>query len=90
MGGQQKVPEDLVEFWVELLGRYPSVVAIIDPMRKQVIQFVFKTWWFLHFISVSLQNPRGTNKIHYTQIITLSNTYYNIMSYFLQFFYINM
>lgn len=35
MGGQQKVPEDLVEFWVELLGRYPSVVAIIDPMRKQ-------------------------------------------------------
>lgn len=43
MGGQQKVPEDLVEFWVELLGRYQSVVAIIDPMRKQVIQFVFKT-----------------------------------------------
>lgn len=42
MGGQQKVPEDLVEFWVELLGRYQSVVAIIDPMRKQVIQFVFK------------------------------------------------
>ncbi|XP_022344151.2 enolase 4-like isoform X4 [Crassostrea virginica] len=35
MGGQQKVPEDLVEFWVELLGRYPSVIAIIDPMRKQ-------------------------------------------------------
>lgn len=35
MGGQPKVPEDLVEFWVELLGRYPSVIAIIDPMRKQ-------------------------------------------------------
>jgi enolase len=36
MGGQQKVPEDVVEFWAELLGRYPSVIAIIDPMRKQV------------------------------------------------------
>lgn len=35
MGGQPKVPEDLVEFWVELLGRYPSIIAIIDPMRKQ-------------------------------------------------------
>ncbi|XP_061194453.1 enolase 4-like isoform X1 [Saccostrea echinata] len=35
MGGQQKVPEDMVEFWAELLGRYPSVIAIIDPLRKQ-------------------------------------------------------
>ncbi|KAL3864520.1 hypothetical protein ACJMK2_006194 [Sinanodonta woodiana] len=33
--GQQKVPDDLVEYWTELLGRYMSVIAIIDPMRKQ-------------------------------------------------------
>ncbi|KAK3597780.1 hypothetical protein CHS0354_006138 [Potamilus streckersoni] len=33
--GQQKVPDDLVEYWAELLGRYMSVIAIIDPMRKQ-------------------------------------------------------
>ena len=34
--GTQKSSEELVKFWQELLGRYPSVVAIIDPVRKQV------------------------------------------------------
>ncbi|XP_060075515.1 enolase 4-like [Ylistrum balloti] len=33
--GQAKVADDVVEFWVELLGRYPSVIAVIDPLRKQ-------------------------------------------------------
>ncbi|XP_041369209.1 enolase 4-like isoform X2 [Gigantopelta aegis] len=33
--GQLKSPEDLVEFWVELLGRYPAVNVIIDPIRKE-------------------------------------------------------
>jgi len=28
----------MVKYWQELLGRYPSVIAIIDPMRKQVAQ----------------------------------------------------
>ncbi|XP_033756350.1 enolase 4-like isoform X3 [Pecten maximus] len=33
--GQAKVADDVVEFWVELLGRYPSIIAVIDPLRKQ-------------------------------------------------------
>lgn len=33
--GQQKVPEDMADFWGELLGRYPAVIALIDPLRKQ-------------------------------------------------------
>ncbi|CAH1784880.1 unnamed protein product [Owenia fusiformis] len=33
--GQQKTAEDTVEFWVELLNRYPSVIGLIDPLRKQ-------------------------------------------------------
>ena len=36
MAGQQKLADDLAEFWGELLGRYPAVIGIIDPMRKQV------------------------------------------------------
>lgn len=34
--GNQKDPEGVAEFWAEMLGRYPSVIAIIDPLRKQV------------------------------------------------------
>lgn len=33
--GQQKVADDVVEYWADLLGRYPAVIAIIDPLRKQ-------------------------------------------------------
>ncbi|XP_021355535.1 enolase 4-like isoform X1 [Mizuhopecten yessoensis] len=33
--GQAKVADDVVEFWAELLGRYPSVIAVIDPLRRQ-------------------------------------------------------
>ncbi|KAL5022807.1 hypothetical protein ScPMuIL_001962 [Solemya velum] len=33
--GQQKIADDVVDFWVELLSRYPSVIALIDPFRKQ-------------------------------------------------------
>ncbi|CAG2254761.1 ENO [Mytilus edulis] len=35
MVGIAKVADDLVEFWSDLLTRYPSIIAIIDPMRKQ-------------------------------------------------------
>ena len=38
--GQQKVADDVVEFWADLLGKYPSVIAIIDPLRKQVTVLV--------------------------------------------------
>jgi len=34
--GQQKVAEDLVEFWADIVTRYPAIIAIIDPLRKQV------------------------------------------------------
>ena len=34
--GQLKTAEDLVDFWAELLSRYPAIIALIDPMRKQV------------------------------------------------------
>jgi len=34
--GTQKTSEEFVKFWQELLNRYPSVIAIIDPLRKQV------------------------------------------------------
>lgn len=34
--GQQKAAEDLAEFWFDILNRYPSVIALIDPMRKYV------------------------------------------------------
>lgn len=34
--GQLKTTEDYVEFLVELLGRYPAINAVIDPLRKQV------------------------------------------------------
>jgi len=34
--GMQKSSEEMVKFWQELLGRYPSVIAVIDPLRKQV------------------------------------------------------
>lgn len=33
--GIAKVADDLVEFWCDLLNRYPSIIAMIDPMRKQ-------------------------------------------------------
>lgn len=33
--GQQKLAEDMVDFWAEFLGRYPAVIAVIDPLRKQ-------------------------------------------------------
>lgn len=36
VAGQQKSADDLVDFWTELLGRYPSVNVLIDPMRKAV------------------------------------------------------
>jgi len=34
--GTQKTSEELVKYWQELLSRYPSIIAIIDPLRKQV------------------------------------------------------
>jgi len=37
--GNQKSSEELVKYWQELLGRYPSVIALIDPLRKQVHSF---------------------------------------------------
>ena len=35
--GQQKGAEDLADFWSDILDKYPSVIALIDPMRKEVM-----------------------------------------------------
>lgn len=40
MVGLAKVPEDVVEFWADLVNRYPSIIALIDPLRKQVLVLV--------------------------------------------------
>jgi len=49
--GTQKSSEEMVKYWQELLGRYPSVIAIVDPMRKQVAlsynsNMPLVLWWF--------------------------------------------
>ncbi|XP_074642222.1 enolase 4-like [Tubulanus polymorphus] len=33
--GMQKLPDDMPDFWAELLGRYQSIIALIDPIRKE-------------------------------------------------------
>lgn len=33
--GQLKTGDDMVDFWVELMSRYPAIMVIIDPLRKQ-------------------------------------------------------
>lgn len=35
MAGQAKTPEDLTEFWSDLLSRYPFIIGLIDPIRKE-------------------------------------------------------
>ena len=37
MTGQLKSGDDIVDFWAELMSRYPSIILIIDPLRKQVM-----------------------------------------------------
>ena len=36
MVGMQKSAEDLADYWGDLCTKYPSLIAIIDPMRKVV------------------------------------------------------
>ena len=36
MGGVLKTADDMIEFYADILNRYPAVVALIDPLRKQV------------------------------------------------------
>ncbi|XP_052795928.1 enolase 4-like isoform X3 [Mya arenaria] len=33
--GQQKAADDVIDFWVDIITRYPAIIAIIDPFRKQ-------------------------------------------------------
>lgn len=33
--GVQKDPEGMVDFWADIVTRYPAVIALIDPLRKQ-------------------------------------------------------
>lgn len=34
--GGLKGPDDMVDFWVDLLNRYPAINGLIDPLRKRV------------------------------------------------------
>lgn len=39
--------DDMADFWAELLGRYPAIIGLIDPMRKQVIKYMCILYgWF--------------------------------------------
>eukprot|EP00058_Branchiostoma_floridae_P023445 XP_002608935.1 hypothetical protein BRAFLDRAFT_85491 [Branchiostoma floridae] len=35
MTGTQKTPDDMVDFYSDILTRYPGVIGLIDPLRKQ-------------------------------------------------------
>ena len=34
--GQLKLPEEMAEFWQDIIRRYPAIILIIDPVRKVV------------------------------------------------------
>lgn len=34
--GSMKTPDEMVEFWADLKTKYPSICAIIDPLRGRV------------------------------------------------------
>lgn len=38
IAGQQKTSDDMVEFWADLVSKYPSILCIIDPLRGQDIE----------------------------------------------------
>nr|XP_054766572.1 enolase 4-like [Lytechinus pictus] len=35
MTGMLKTSEDMIEFYADIINRYPAIVALIDPIRKQ-------------------------------------------------------
>ncbi|XP_072280776.1 enolase 4 isoform X2 [Pyxicephalus adspersus] len=35
IGGVWKSPEEMVDLYVDLLGRHPAIVALVDPLRKE-------------------------------------------------------
>lgn len=39
--GQQKEAEGLVDMWHDVVTRYPSVIGLIDPLRKQVYCHIY-------------------------------------------------
>lgn len=36
MTGMLKTSEDMIEFYADIINRYPAIIALIDPLRKQV------------------------------------------------------
>lgn len=34
--GQLKSGDELAKFWSDLVAKYPALIMLIDPMRKQV------------------------------------------------------
>ena len=31
-----KLPDDMIEVYADLINRYPAIIALIDPFKKQV------------------------------------------------------
>lgn len=52
MAGSLKSPDELVDMLVGLISKYPAIVALIDPFRKEVrFRFTFKNTPYTHTYS---------------------------------------
>lgn len=38
--GTFKSPDEMVDMYVELINKFPSIIALVDPLRKEVRQFM--------------------------------------------------
>lgn len=54
MAGTLKSPDELVEMFVGLISKYPAIVALIDPFRKEVSRFYI--WSLKCFVARILTN----------------------------------
>lgn len=50
--GSLKSPDELVDFYQTLIGKYPAVVALIDPFRREVS---LKHYTFFNIYIIQLQ-----------------------------------
>lgn len=39
--GTYKAAADMVDLYVDLINKFPSIIALIDPFRKEVTGFTF-------------------------------------------------
>ena len=41
--GMLKLADDMIEVYADLINRYPAIIALIDPFKKQVRHLSIKT-----------------------------------------------